>query len=47
MKKLLLLFALLVFAFSGGDDANDNDSYQNFLEKYDCIIWKGTNNNQS
>ena len=47
MKKLLLLSALLVFACSGGGDANDNDSNQNFLEKYDGIICKGTNNNQS
>ena len=46
MKKLLLLSALLIFACSGGGDANDNDSNQNFLEKYDGIIWKGTNNNQ-
>ena len=46
MKKLLILSALLIFACSGGGDANDNDSNQNFLEKYDGIIWKGTNNNQ-
>ena len=38
MKKLLLLSALLIFACSS-DDSSDN-SNQNFLEKYDGVIWK-------
>ena len=48
MKKLLLISALLIFACSS-DDSNNNEydnSNQNFLEKYNGVIWKWTNNNQ-
>ena len=41
MKKLLLLSALFVFACSSDDNSDTNDSSnQNFLEKYDGVIWK-------
>ena len=40
MKKLiLLLFIPLVFACSS-DDSTSSNSSQNFLEKYDGVIWK-------
>ncbi len=40
MKKLLLLSALLIFACSG-DDSNDNNSNQTFLERFDGVVWEG------
>ena len=41
MKKILtlLLFIPLVFACSS-DDSTSSNSSQNFLEKYDGVIWK-------
>ena len=40
MKKLLLL-SLTVLLFSCGDnDDSNSDSTQNFLEKYNGVVWK-------
>ena len=38
MKKLLLLFALFVFACSG--DNSSDSSNQTFFEKYDGVVWQ-------
>jgi hypothetical protein len=44
MKKLLLVSALLIFACSSDDSSNnDNNINQNFLQKYDGVIWKAVN----
>jgi hypothetical protein len=40
MKKLLLLsLAVLLFSCGDNDDSN-SDSTQNFLEKYNGVVWK-------
>jgi hypothetical protein len=41
MKRILILTTILVFACSSDDSSDTNDnSNQNFLEKYDGVIWK-------
>ena len=41
MKKLLLLFALLIFACSSDDSSDTNDnSNQTFLERFDGVVWE-------
>ena len=39
MKKLLLLFALLIFACSSDDSSNSDLMEETFLERYDGVVW--------
>ena len=39
MKKLILLSALFIFAYSSDDSFND-DSNQTFLERFDGVVWE-------
>ena len=47
MKKLILLsFIPFVFACSS-DDSTSSNSSQNFLEKYDGVIWKNNDDDMA
>ena len=40
MKKLILLLIIPIVFACGSDDSTSSNSSQNFLEKYDGVIWK-------
>lgn len=40
MKKFILLFVLTIVSCSSESEESNDNSNQNFLEKYDGVIWK-------